>query len=113
MLQYDMACQIVTYYNIASYNMIYHDIVNYNNSSTNKISKDEVFKMNLHAISFFINRVMRTNHEKNLSIKLTNKDLFTFGFLNQISIELLSSHKINYSTRKFIQKLFSDINLNA
>ena len=89
------------------------NFVNYNNSSTNKISKDEVFKMIYTLLAFSSTELCEQIMKKILSIKLTNKDLFTFGFLNQISIELLSSHKINYTTRKFIQKLFSDINLNA
>ena len=50
------------------------NFVNYNNSSTNKISKDEVFKMIYTLLAFSSTELCEQIMKKILSIKLTNKD---------------------------------------
>ncbi len=89
----------------------FKDLKNYND--LNKKKSDEVFKMIHTLIPFSTIELCEPIKKKILQIRLTNIELFDYTLMNQVLVEVLSSHKIVYSTRKFIQELFIAINLNS
>jgi hypothetical protein len=89
----------------------FKNLINYND--LNKKKSDEVFKMIHTLIPFSTIELCEPIKKKILQIRLTNIELFDYALLNQVLVEVLSSHKIVYSTRKFIQELFIAIDLNS